>query len=281
MKTLARELPLDNRVARESIYAGQAYRLPARPAARRLAAEVLDLLQHELGPGDVRTAEDRMSPEAYFEVMGRVRRSLFNEPRFHAAVRAVLAENGFDPERIAFDPLRLRAIAHAGDRNPRAAAVYYPHRDIWYGHPPSMIVWWIALHPCNERETFVFYPEYFARAVPNDSEIFDYERWKDDRRGLKIGWQHRDAGLEVRYPGVTAEIDPGPAIGFACEPGESLVFSGAQFHKTLAQTEGRTRFSVDFRCVHLDDESARRGAPSVDDRSRGSALPDYVQPGAL
>ena len=41
---------------------------------------------------------------------------------------------------------------------------------------------------------------------------------------------------------------------------------------------GATRFSVDFRTVHLGDHRAGLGAPNVDNHSTGSALKDYVRP---
>ncbi len=67
-------------------------------------------------------------------------------------------------------------------------------------------------------------------------------------------------------------------MGFSCKRAENLLFSGAHFHATRPQTEDTTRFSLDFRVVHLDDVRARRGAPNVDNRSTGSALDDYVMP---
>src|SRR5207245_740340 len=120
--------------------------------------------------------------------------------------------------------------------------------------------------------TFVFYPECFRRAVPNDSERFDYDEWVRAGWNLKIGWQDRDAGLRARYPGVVGAAWAGPAVGFACRRGDNLLFAGAQFHQTRRQAAGRTRFSLDFRIVELDDHAAGAGAPNVDNRSRGSAL---------
>ena len=78
---------------------------------------------------------------------------------------------------VAFDPLRLRIIQGGGHHNPAARAVYYPHRDTWYGHPQSLVVGWIPLDDLREEETFVFFPDYLRRAAPNDSEIFDYDAW--------------------------------------------------------------------------------------------------------
>ena len=48
-----------------------------------------------------------------------------------------------------------------------------------------------------------------------------------------------------------------------------LLFSGAQLHGPMPHDEPETRFSVDLRVVHRVDQRRGRGAPQVDDRSRG------------
>jgi len=174
--------------------------------------------------------------------------------------------------------LRLRVIQHRGHHNPLAAPVYHPHRDTWYAHPPALIAWWVPLDDLAPHETFEFYPDRFRAPVDNDSEIFDYGDWVRDGWELKIGWQKLSAGIDAKYPHARAGIDRGRAVGFACHAADNLVFSGAQFHATLPQATGRTRFSLDFRIVDLDDHRAGLGAPNTDNRSRGSALVDYVQP---
>jgi hypothetical protein len=269
----------DNRALRQALYAGALAKLPATAASRAIVAAALALLREELGDGDPRTIPGTLDPAELFERVGRIRKRLYLEPRFHGLVRDVLGASGFDASRIAFDPLRLRVVAHEGHENPRAAPVYYPHRDTWYAHPQGILTWWIPLHDLAEDETFVFYPECFERAVPNDSEIFDYDAWVARGWSLKIGWQDLEAGRTARYPRAASDFAPGRAIGFACSGAENLVFSGAHFHETLPQMTGRCRFSLDFRIVHLADHAGGLGAPNVDNRSRGSALRDYTMPG--
>jgi hypothetical protein len=59
--------------------------------------------------------------------------------------------------------------------------------------------------------------------------------------------------------------------------GGTLIFSGAQLHATVPNTSGRTRFSVDFRTVHIDDVAAQRGAPNVDSHGRGTTLRAHLR----
>jgi hypothetical protein len=268
--------PTDDGELRRALYAGRVFLLPPTPESLALVRLARERLRAELGE-DPRSGHERFDDAGLFERVGRVRRAIYTEAGAHALLRAMGASVGFDRGRTAFDPARLRAVVHGAAANPRAAPVYYPHRDTWYGHPQSVVTIWTALDDLDEAETFVFYPERFAWPVANDSECFDYEAWVAQGWSLKVGWQDRDASLRARYPGVTAVEDYGPEVGFACAAGAVLLFSGAHFHRTRPQSGGRSRFSLDARLVHLDDHASGLGAPNVDGRSRGSALRDYVQ----
>ncbi len=59
-------------------------------------------------------------------------------------------------------------------------------------------------------------------------------------------------------------------------PGEVLLFSGAQLHKSIPNTSGLARYSVDFRTVNTDDLHAGLGAPLVDADCTGTAVRDFV-----
>ena len=59
-------------------------------------------------------------------------------------------------------------------------------------------------------------------------------------------------------------------------PGEVLLFSGAQLHRSVPNTSGFARFSVDFRTVDVPDLLAARGAPLVDVHCTGTAIRDFV-----
>ncbi len=273
---ISRRRPPDDETLRRALYDGEVFLLPSTDASLALVGMANDSLRRELGD-DPRHAHERFTDEELFGHIGKLRREIYTQPHAHALLAEMAANVGFSVRDTAFDPARLRVIAHRAFENPRAAPVYYPHRDTWYAHPTSVVTIWTALDDLEEDETFVFFPERFSRPVDNDSEVFDYDEWVSRGWSLKIGWQDRDASLKARYPSVLGESDYGPAEGFSCARGEILLFSGAHFHKTLPQALGRTRFSLDARLVHLRDHARGLGAPNVDGRSRGSALPDYVQ----
>ena len=277
MSFVVRARPREDADLRRAIYDGTVFLLPATDASHALVDLARTRLVQDLGD-DPRGAHARMSDEDLFVRIGRLRRELYLEDHAQALLRDMAASAGFPRHETAFDPARLRVIAHGASENPRAAPVYYAHRDTWYAHPSSVVTIWTALDDLGPEETFVFYPERFRTPVANDSSIFDYDAWVARGWSLKIGWQDREASSKARYPQVLGAEDYGPAEGFACERGEILLFSGAHFHRTLPQSRGRTRFSLDARLVHLGDHALGLGAPNVDGRSTGSALPDYVQP---
>lgn len=274
---ILRERPRDDADLRRALYEGAVFLLPPTHASRALVERARAKLDAELGPAP-RQAHARFDDEELFARVGRLRRALYTEPEAHTLLRAMAASAGFEADQTAFDPARLRVVAHRAYENPRAAPVYYPHRDTWYAHPMSAVTIWTALDDLDDDETFVFYPARFRAPVANDSEIFDYDDWVARGFSLKIGWQDRDASLRARYPSVVGDEDYGDAVPFACKAGEVLLFSAAHFHRTLPQALGRTRFSLDARLVHLGDHARGLGAPNVDGRSRGSALRDYEMP---
>ena len=271
-------LPQNDVETRHALYAGDIFLAAPTPASCALVDAVTGLVETALGPRP-REAQSRLSPEDFFRRIGGLRRTVYLDPVFHDLTRAVIAGLGFLPDEIAFDPLRVRVVSHRGHDDPRAAAVYYPHRDIWYGHPPGLINWWMPLDDLGAHETFEFYPDYFCAPVVNDSAAFDYAAWVGDDWSLKIGWQDRDAGLNAPYPGIVGDPERGRRVGFSCGRAANLLFAGAHLHATLPQATGRSRFSVEFRAVHLGDHAAGVGAPAVDDGSRGSAVGDYLHPG--
>jgi len=70
----------------------------------------------------------------------------------------------------------------------------------------------------------------------------------------------------------TRKLDP--QVRVVPEAGGIVLFSGNHLHSTVPNTSGRTRFSADFRVVHIDDVVARREAPNIDSEYTGITLRD-------
>jgi hypothetical protein len=280
MTIFRRDHPGAGAALRVALYGGAVFHFSPTAASRALVDDALGRLRRALGDaagGDVRRAQAALPNDEFFRRVGEVRRSLYLDPAAHHVVRRLLGELGLDPARSAFDPVRLRVVAHDGHHNPAAAPVYYAHRDTWYAHPQALVVAWAPLHDVVADETFVFYPDWFDRPAPNDSEAFDYDAWVAKGWSLKIGWQDPRAGLTARYPQLTAPLEGARAEGFSARAGDVVLFSGAHLHETRRHALGRTRFSLDVRAVDLDDHARGLGAPNADNRSRGSSVPDYAR----
>lgn len=273
---LNRTLPGSCEETRRRLFKGEVYLTSPTEASRILVEKVIEDLREGLKTQDIRRAHMASSTDEFFHRMGRLRRHFYLEPAYHRRLREVAESCGFDRLGIAFDPIRIRVVLPGGHRNRLAAPVYFAHRDTWYSHPQSLIVWWIPLHDLRAEETFQFYPEEFERAVDNDSEGFDYSEWIKDGPELRIGWQQKESGVRNTYPRADAGGCHGE--GFSCRAAEMLLFSGSQFHQTLEQDLGTIRFSLDFRVVHLDDLRSGAGALNVDNRSRGDTTGDYIHP---
>jgi hypothetical protein len=73
------------------------------------------------------------------------------------------------------------------------------------------------------------------------------------------------------------EMHLDPQIRVVLPIGGILIFSGAQMHSTVPNTSGKTRFSIDFRTVHLDDVVSKSGAPNIDSACTGTSLGDFLR----
>jgi hypothetical protein len=201
-------------------------------------------------------------PALDIATVARVREALYAQPDLHAQAAAVVAALGMR-QAARVDAPRLRVITAGAERDPAAAPVYVVHRDTWYGCDQAQVNWWIPIFDTPTEQVFVFYPEYFDRAVPNTSARFDYDAWM-----ATIGW-HGEAPLDA-YPQPTVDVTGAPALRFDCRAGDILLFAAAQLHQTRPNPiAGTSRLSVDLRTV-IDGMSELR-APNVDNASRGAA----------
>lgn len=265
-----------NLALREGIYRGEIFTLPATQASRQLVQAVRELLAGRLEHlcSDPRQAQFQTTNDDFFSVVTGIRQEIAEAESYRQKQEDLLAELGFEIPGIAYDVLRLRAVQHAGHQNPRAAAAYFAHRDTWYSNPLAQINFWLPLYDVSADQGFSIYPDYFLRPVKNSSAQFDYAEFKK-----YVGWQnHRTAAaptFQAVYPTATEPFDPSQARRFALRAGEILIFSAAHLHQTYANLSGQTRFSIDFRVVHLADQQAGQGAVNVDTCAVGSTLADY------
>ena len=119
-----------------------------------------------------------------------------------------------------------------------------------------------------------FHPRYWSQPVKNGSSGYNYDEWNKESR--KNAAQHIKKDTR-KQPHAEEPIELDPQVRVVCKVGGLIIFSGAQMHSTVPNTSGRTRFSIDFRTVHLDDVVAKAGAPNIDSAPTGTTLRDFMR----
>jgi hypothetical protein len=246
------------------LYTGDLVVLAGTEVSRALAGRVRQCLADVAGfalPEDAGASAAWRCPALGIDTVARVREVLYAQPDLHAQAAQVVAGLGMR-EVARVDTPRLRVITAGAEHARGAAPVYVVHRDTWYGCDQAQVNWWIPIFDTPAEQAFVFYPEYFDRAVPNTSDRFDYARWM-----ATIGW-HGEAPLEA-YPQPTVDVTGAPTLRYDCHAGDILLFAAAQLHQTRPNPiAGSSRLSIDLRTVL---EVPGLAAPNVDNASTGAS----------
>lgn len=259
---------------RQQIYAGHVLVFAPSPSTLAFAEFARGLVEEAFAPLDPVEAQFSLPVEKFVEIVAPLVPRFIHHPESKQLIRDILCERGCDPEKTYFDVPRLRVQADGGYLSSGVGYTLHPHRDTWYAAPQSQINWWFALYPFESASAMTFFPRYWDREVKNGSNEFDLYEWNAKSR--------KEAARHVRsdtrkQPKAEEQLDLHADLRIVTPPGGLIMFSGAQLHATVPNTSGRTRFSVDFRTVHIDDVAAQRGAHNVDSRSTGTTLRAHLR----
>jgi hypothetical protein len=206
--------------------------------------------------------------------MARILRSW--KPRYIHSERAerlvceIIREAGFQTKYTHYDVPKPRTSFPVGHLTTGIAFAFPWHRDVWYSAPAQQINWWLPVYAAREDNAMSFDLQCFDREVPNSSGTFDYYENNAGRLNTAAAvTQERQARP------VALDYQPLHDLVVLPPPGAVLLFSGAQLHKSIPNTSGRARFSVDFRTVDVTDLELGRGAPLVDVNCTGTAVRDF------
>jgi hypothetical protein len=266
--------PAGDRERRTKVYDGQLFAYAASPAGTAFCEFARSLLEEAFAPLQPCVAQHSLPVERYVDILAALKPRFIHHPRSKDLIRGLLEERGCDLERTYFDVPRMRS-ATAGDYLTSGIAyAFHPHRDTWYSAPMCQINWWLPIYPIESENAMAFHPAYWGRAIKNGSSEYNYYQWNKDSR--------RNAARHVtsdtrKQPKAEEPFDASPQLRVVCRPGGLLLFSAAHMHSTVPNTTGVTRFSIDFRTVHLDDVAQRRGAENVDSACTGTVLRDFLR----
>jgi ectoine hydroxylase-related dioxygenase (phytanoyl-CoA dioxygenase family) len=169
---------------------------------------------------------------------------------------------------------RLRAVTSDAYLTSGVGYAHHLHRDTWYSAPMCQINWWLPIFPMTSESSMAFHPVHWDHAVANGSADFNYYEWNSTSRANAA--QHIKSDTRPQ-PKPLEPIELDPQIRLVTDPGGAILFSAAQMHSTVPNTSGRTRFSIDFRTVHLRDLRERKAATNIDSKPIGTSLRDFMR----
>ena len=258
--------------ARRQMYGGQLIQFTPNASTNRIVMHGRSMLEDAFPCIDPCEAQHTMPVEEFARILIALKPLFIHHQESWTSIAAMLLGRGYDAERTYLDVPRLRISTSDGYLTSGVAYAHHPHRDTWWAAPMQQINWWMPLYDFSSESSMAFHPVYWERPTVNDSSLFRYADWNTNQR--KNASQH--VASDTRWqPHALEPLDLLPEVRLVCAPGGAIAFSGAQLHSTVPNTSGRTRFSIDFRTVDIDDVIAGRGAPNVDSAPAGTSLRDF------
>ena len=259
---------------RSALYAGDIFLTSPGAAALEFCAFARELAEAAFPGLDPEHAQHEMPVAAYVEVLADLKPRFIHHPRSKELLRDVLQEQGCDLESTYFDVPRLRTSTSGGYLTSGLAYAWHPHRDTWYSAPMGQLNYWMPVYPIEAGNAMAFHPHYFDVAVPNSSADYNYYEWNTKYRAAATANVEKDTRP---LPGPVVEVDLRDPLVFVPSVGGLIQFSGQHLHSSVPNHSGRTRFSIDFRTVHIGDIAAGRAAAAVDVACTGSSIRDFVR----
>ena len=274
MNAIYLDAPISDEQRRELLYRGQLLVYSPTPSSLALVNFARKMAEEAFHPLDPETAQFHLPVERYAAILAELKPKFIHAPESKKCIQGMLREMGADLEKTYFDVPRMRSSTSDDYLTVGIAYAFHPHRDTWYSAPMCQINWWMPIYPIVPENAMAFHPRYWSHGVRNGSAGYNYAEWNRTSRQNAAQFIKQDTRVQPK-PEEPMELDP--QIRVIAPPGGVLLFSAAQMHSSVPNNSGRTRFSIDFRTVNLDDVAARRGAPNVDSACTGTTMGDYLR----
>jgi hypothetical protein len=265
---------MSDETRRRELYKGAVFVQSPTKGALKLCQLAREMVAEAFRPFDPMTIHEALSAEKCAEILTALKPKFIHHPEAKESIQEMLAEIGCDPGKTYFDVPRMRTAFPGEYLKSGIAYAFHPHRDTWYSAPMCQINWWMPFYELNSDNCMAIHPHYFDRPIRNGSGEYNYQRWVQESR-FNAG-QHVRTDTRVQ-PHAEQPIDLDPQIRLVCPTGSAYMFSAAQLHSTVPNTSKTTRFSIDFRTVHLDDVVGKRGAANIDSACTGTTMGDYLR----
>lgn len=274
MNSIIIDAPISEEKKRELLYRGQLLVYSPTASSLALVDFARKMVEAAFHPLDPETAQFHMPVEKYAAILAELKPKFIHAPESKKCIQGMLGDLGFSLEKTYFDVPRMRSSTSDDFLTSGIAYAFHPHRDTWYSAPMCQINWWLPIYPIVPENAMAFHPRYWSQAVRNGSSGYNYAEWNRTSRQNAAQFLKQDTRVQPK-PEEPMELDP--QIRVIAPPGGVLLFSAAQMHSSVPNNSGRTRFSIDFRTVNVDDVSARRGASNVDSACTGTTMGDYLR----
>jgi len=261
-------LPADE--LRQSLYDGNLIILTRLRAVGDFVNYTRDQLTELFSPHDPEHAHEHFDPAEMAKMLGSWKPRFIHAERSKSLVRDIIKEAGLPAEYTHYDVPKPRTSFPAGHLTTGVAFAFPWHRDVWYSAAAQQLNWWLPIFAAREDNSMSFDLPCFDQVVPNSSDTFDY--YQNNTKRLTTAAQVTQE--QQARPGALGH-KPVDDLVVLPAPGAVLLFSGAQLHRSIPNTSGRARYSVDFRTVDASDLIAGRGAPLVDVHCTGTAIRDF------
>lgn len=274
MNTVYFDSTVTDEVRRERLYNGQLFVYSPSPSTLALCQLGRAMAEAAFAPLDPRDAQYSLAVEQYAAILADLKPKFIHHPQAKVYIQNILREFGCDLGKTYFDVPRMRTSTAGGYLTTGIAYAFHPHRDTWYSAPMCQLNWWLPIYALESENSMAFHPAYWNQPIRNGSQAYNYQEWVKTSRFIAAQQVKTDTRQQ---PHAEAEIALDPQIRVITPPGGALIFSAAHLHSSVPNTSQHTRFSIDFRTVHLDDVIAKRGAPNLDSHCTGTTMGDYLR----
>jgi len=274
MNTVYFNAAISDNERRHQLFDGQLHVYSSTPGSTALIEHATRMIRDAFGDLDPELAQYHMAPEQYAAILADLKPKFIHHPESKKHIQQLLADLKCDLDRTYFDVPRMRTATSDEYLTTGIAYAFHPHRDTWYSAPLCQINWWMPIFEIESGRSMAFHPRYWSQGVKNGSSGYNYGEWTRTSRFQAA--QHVKADTRTQ-PKPEEPIELDPQVRVITPPGGVLLFSAAQMHSTVPNTTGRTRFSIDFRTVHLADVEAFQGANNVDSACTGTTMADYLR----
>jgi len=274
MNTVYYDQDFSDKNRRESLYEGNLFVYSPTSTTLEFVKFARSLIQEAFGGLDPVTAQYELPVEEYVAILKELKPRFIHHPKSKEYLQAILQERGCDPELTFFDVPRMRSSTSDDYLTAGIAYAFHPHRDTWYSAPMCQINWWLPIYEVEQGNVMAFHPRYFDVPIRNGSSEYNYQKWKATSRKEAAKHVKKDTRNQ---PKPEEPIELNPQIRIITQPGGMILFSAAHLHSSVPNYTGKTRFSIDFRTVNLNDLKQLKGAPNLDSACTGTTMGDYLR----